>query len=86
MTKPQLNLEVVEVRKLAGMICVQPPPDVCGIVKARCRPHHCRGLRGEGVGWPHAPPPVIEMDSNGNGNCDCLREKRGWTRGGERGN
>ncbi len=48
-TKPQVGVNVIDERKLAGMICAQPLPDICRIAKAR-RCHHChhRGLLGVG--------------------------------------
>jgi hypothetical protein len=42
------------------------------------------GCWREGEGWPHAPLPVARMDDNGNGDCNCLREK-GVGQGGGRG-
>jgi hypothetical protein len=53
---PQFNLEVVEEHKLAGMICVQPLSDICGIVEARRHCCHSRGLLGGGRGLATCTP------------------------------
>ncbi len=47
-TKPQFDVKVVNERKLAGMICMQPQLDVSGVVEA-CRPPQA-ARRGERAG------------------------------------
>ncbi len=46
--KFQFDVEVINERKLVGMICMQPPLDVRGIVKARRCRRRRHGLPGGG--------------------------------------
>ncbi len=81
-TKPQFDLEVVKERKLAGMICAQPPLEVHGIVEAhRCRR---RGLLGGGRGLAACAAAVCWNGREWQWQ-QLFEGKGGWTRGGERG-